>query len=304
MIGTTPLTEARGLQVATCGILPAMRAWCLVLIAACGRIDFQPGDAACQLGPWSAPERLAELDADGDDQGPVLTADGLTIYYHSTRADSLAIDLYTATRRSPTGRFGTPIAVAALTTTSNDRDPALAHGGDRLYFSSDRQTPGMDSLFVTTRTGDAFNTPALLDGIGPGVYGPFVSDDETELFYTAAGHLCRAIRPTPAGAWTDLGPIPELMSPTAIDGYPSLTGDGLTMVFETTRQPPFGVFAAVRSSRNAAFSDAIPVAELNVSAFGSGDPAISLDGRTIVFASDRPGGVGRDDLYESTRTCR
>jgi hypothetical protein len=281
-----------------------MRAWLLVLIAACGRIDFQPGDAACRLGPWRAPTRLAELDADGDDQGPVLTADGLTIYYHSARGDSQGTDLYTATRQSPTGRFGAPVTLAALVTPSHDRDPALAHGGDHLYFSSDRQTPGMDSLFVTTRTGDAFTTPALLTGIGPGVYGPFVSDDETELFYTAAGHLGRAIRTTPAGAWTDLGPIPELMSATAIDGYPSLTGDGLTMVFETTRRQPFGIFSAVRSSRDGAFSDATPVVELNLDGFGSGDPAISLDGRTIVFASDRPGGPGGDDLYESTRTCQ
>jgi len=296
--------EARRLLEATYGILPAMRAWCLVLIAACGRIDFQPGDAACQLGPWSVPEWLAELNADGDDQGPVLTADGLTIYYHSTRAGSQASDLYTAMRRSPTGRFGVPVALTALATATHDRDPALAHGGDHLYFSSDRQTPGMDSLFVTTRTGDAFSTPALLAGIGPGAYGPFVSDDETELFYTAAGHLGRAIRPAPAGAWTDLGPIAELMSPTAIDGYPSLTGDGLTMVFETSRRQPVGVFSAVRSSRDAAFSDATPVVELNVDGFGSGDPAISLDGRTIIFASDRPGGAGYDDLYESTRTCQ
>jgi Tol biopolymer transport system component len=281
-----------------------MRACCLVLIAACGRIDFEPGDAACQLGPWSAPERLAELDADGDDQGPVLTADGLTIYYHSVRADSQGADLYTATRRSPTGRFGTPVAITALATAGNDRDPALAHGGDHLYFSSDRQTPGMDSLFVATRTAATFSTPVLLAGLGPGVYGPFVSDDETELFYNADGHLGRAIRPTPTGAWTDLGPIPELISAVAIDGYPSLTGDGLTMVFETTRQQPLAVYVAVRPSRAAAFAGPIAVAELNVSGSGSGDPAISLDGRTIIFASDRPGGAGYDDLYESTRTCQ
>jgi Tol biopolymer transport system component len=283
-----------------------MRAWYLGLLAACGRIDFQPiaADAGCVLGPWSTPERLAELDADGDDQGPVLTADGLTIYYHSPRAGTAGIDLYTATRRSPTGRFGAPVVLTALGSANNDRDPALAAGGNRLYFSSDRLTPGMDSLFVTTRTGDLFSTPVLVDGIGPDVYGPFLSDDETELFYSAGGHLCRAIRSTPGDTWTDLGPIPELMSPAALDGFPSLTGDGLTMVFETTRRQPIGVFVAVRSRRDAAFSEAIPVAELNDDASGSGDPAISLDGRTIVFDSDRPGGAGGDDLYESTRACQ
>lgn len=291
-----------------------MRVWYLALLAACGRIDFQSiaaGDAApegdaggCELGPWSKPEWLAELASDGDDQGPVLTADGLTIYYHAQRTGSLSIDLYTATRTSPTGRFGVPVPMTNLNSTSNDRDPALAHGGDRIYFSSDRQTPGSDSLFVTTRTGDTFSTPMLVAGIDTGAYGPFISDDETELFYTAGGHLCRAIRTTPGDAWTDLGPLPELMSSTAVDGYPSLTGDGLTMVFETTRRQPSGVFVATREKRGAAFSSAMPVAELNVDLFGSGDPAISLDGRTIVFASDRPDGAGGDDLYESTRACR
>lgn len=293
-----------------------MRAWYLALLAACGRIDFQSiggGDAApegdagapgCELGPWSAPEWLAELASGSDDQGPVLTADGLTIYYHAQRTGSQGIDLYTATRTSPTGRFGMPVPMTVLESADNDRDPALARGGARIYFSSDRQTPGMDSLFVTTRTGDTFSTPMLVAGIGTDVYGPFISDDETELFYTADGHLCRAVRAGPGDTWSDLGPIPELMSSTAVDGYPSLTGDGLTMVFETTRRQPFGVFVATRPSRGAAFSSVMPVAELNFDQFGSGDPAISLDGRTIIFATDRPGGGGGDDLYESTRVCR
>src|SRR5512140_3580722 len=183
-----------------------MRAWYLALLAACGRIDFEPiaaGDAAsggdagassCEFGPWSAPERLAELASDSDDQGAVLTADGLTIYYHAQRTGSQGIDLYTATRTSQTGRFGAPKPITALESADNDRDPALAHGGDRIYFSSDRETPGMDSLFVTTRTGDTFSMPMLVAGIGTGVYGPFLYDDETELFYTAGGRLCRAIR--------------------------------------------------------------------------------------------------------------
>jgi hypothetical protein len=38
--------------------------------------------------------------------------------------------------------------------------------------------------------------------------------------------------------------------------------------------------------------------------FSDGTPTLSFDGRTLVFASNRPGGVGGNDLWISTRVPR
>ncbi|MGH2669395.1 MAG: hypothetical protein ACRDH5_09830, partial [bacterium] len=42
-------------------------------------------------------------------------------------------------------------------------------------------------------------------------------------------------------------------------------------------------------------------APLNSTAFDQ-QPSLSRDGRTLLFASDRPGGIGGTDIWMSTRT--
>ena len=45
-----------------------------------------------------------------------------------------------------------------------------------------------------------------------------------------------------------------------------------------------------------------PVAELNTVGYDDFMPNVSRDGREIVFASSRPGGLGASDIYTSTRS--
>src|SRR5262245_796372 len=92
-------------------------------------------------------------------------------------------------------------------------------------------------------------------------------------------------------------PVAGLSSPAEEDD-PTLPGDMLEIYFETTRAGGFKVFVATRPSLDAPWSPPVAVPEL-ASAGNEACPEISEDGLTMMFSSDRAGGMGGYDLFIS-----
>jgi len=85
---------------------------------------------------------------------------------------------------------------------------------------------------------------------------------------------------------------------------PTLTADLLEMVFTSGRASDSAdVWTARRTSAQAPFDAPSIVAEVSTSAFET-SPAISLDGLTLYFGSDRSGGLGEVDIWQVTRPDR
>ncbi len=85
---------------------------------------------------------------------------------------------------------------------------------------------------------------------------------------------------------------------------PTLTADLLEIYFTTDRGGGSGdVWFARRSDVAHPFSAPAPVTEVNSSTFETSS-AISADGLTLWFGSDRPGGVGTTDIWVSSRASR
>ena len=76
-----------------------------------------------------------------------LTADGLTLYFSSTRNSAQQGDLFVAQRSSLQLAFGVPRALADLNTAADERDPWLSLDGSLLYFSSNQG--GQYALYVS-----------------------------------------------------------------------------------------------------------------------------------------------------------
>jgi hypothetical protein len=92
---------------------------------------------------------------------------------------------------------------------------------------------------------------------------------------------------------------------SAGDYNPTLTTDGLTLVFASTRSGGHGsgdFWQSTRVSLNTSFGTPFNLgAKINSSANES-SPTISGDGLTLYFASNRSGGEGDLDLYRASRT--
>jgi hypothetical protein len=109
--------------------------------------DFTPS------GALNTPRLVAELSSTGNDGNPVLSDDGLTIYFSSDRNGNG--DIWVARRASVSDGFGAPTAVAELNSPSLDFPILLSTDGCMLYLGSSRTAgtggrTGYD-LFQATR---------------------------------------------------------------------------------------------------------------------------------------------------------
>jgi hypothetical protein len=97
--------------------------------------------------------------------------------------------------------------------------------------------------------------------------------------------------------------LTELASPSRTDN-PTLTGDLLEIYFTTDRVSGNGdVWFATRASPDAPFGTPAAVTAVNGDSFETSS-AISSDGLTLWFGSDRVGGAGANDIWVSQRATR
>ncbi|MGE5186348.1 MAG: hypothetical protein ACM31C_30040 [Acidobacteriota bacterium] len=111
--------------------------------------------------------------------------------------------------------------------------------------------------------------------------------------------LWHAQRATLADSFAAPAPVSELDT-TSNEGTPTLTADGLVILFARTVGTSGEIFEAARASSADAFGPAMQVAELS-SGTANGDPFVTGDGLRLVFTSARAGGLGGLDIYETSR---
>ena len=91
-----------------------------------------------------------------------------------------------------------------------------------------------------------------------------------------------------------------MRSPARTDN-PTLTADLLEIYFTSDRsRPGRRLVRPPRRAPSQPFGRAEPIDVLNTSTFET-SAAISADGLTLWFGSDRPGGVGTTDIWVSSR---
>jgi Tol biopolymer transport system component len=86
---------------------------------------------------FAAPTMVTELNS-ASAFNPLISGDGLQMYFASDRPPSLGTDIWVASRASAEDPFGTPTNVAELNTNANDRPGWISPDGCRMYFWSSR----------------------------------------------------------------------------------------------------------------------------------------------------------------------
>ncbi len=305
----------------------------LALLTGLSLLSASPGDRhGDRFGDWTPPVNLGEaVNSPYQEILPALSKNGSSLYFSSDRPGSLGgEDLWVSRRAGKDGAWQAPVNLgAAINTPFNERSPELSRDGHFLFFATNRPGGVGDfDIWVAWRAhtrDDVGWRPAV--NLGPGVngaagdFGPgfFENDDsgipELHFASTRPGGLGSADLYRSAlqwfGGFGPAVPVSELNSPQG-DFRPSLRADGLEIVFDSNRPGPPDVagiglrdiWVARRRSTWAPWSTPTNLGPVVNSPFNDYLAMLSGDGTTLVLASDRPGGLGGNDLYMSTRSRR
>ena len=304
-----------------------------------GRSDLWMCKRESVSDPFGEPVNLGPtVNSIAGEGGPALSADGLTLLFHSNRPGGQGgHDLWMCTRESVSEPFGQPINLgAAVNSSTDDEDPALSADGLTLVFDSHRPggQGGWDMWMCTRESAsDPFGEPVNLGPAVNSIFGegaPALSADGLALLFNSSrpGGQGRIdvwmVRINPRGAATapTLGPTetpaalpngwsfgePVNLGPTVNSGNfergSALSADALTLVFSSNRpggQGTWDLWMCTRKSVSDPFGQPVNLGRNVNSAVVDLDPALSADGLTLLFSSNRPGGQGEADLWMCTR---
>jgi len=207
------------------------------------------------------------INTPGIEVGPNLSADGLTIYFVSDRpgGHSGAPELWTSSRPTPQEAWRSPINLGSIVNSHSAASPSISADELELYFDTGTQVrpggQGSGDIWVTrrSRVSDPWSAP---ENMGPGVNSP------------------------------------------SADSVPKLGRDGLTLYFASNRPGGSGnldIWVATRRSRSEPWEAPVNLGQVVNGPGNDWSPAISASGLTLIIQSDRPGGLGGDDLWLATR---
>jgi len=249
------------------------------------------------------------------DAQPSLSGDGLTLVFHSNRPGGQGgADLWMCTRTSVDLPFGRTVNLGpTVNSGSHDAAPALSADGLTLLFDSSRPGgQGAGEMWMCKRVSanEPFGEPVNL---GPtvnsrsGEGGPVLSADGLTLLFRSSRPggwgwtdlwVCkRATADEPFGKPVNLGPT---VNSSTYDGDPALAADSKTLLFGSHREGGRGtvdLWMCKRASPDRPFGEPVNLGPTVNSRFGEGSPALSADGRMLLFDSNRPGGHGDWDLW-------
>ncbi len=274
----------------------------LVLLGGRAMADFMFGTPV-NLGP--------AVNSGGSDGSPDVSADGLTLYFDSLRAEGLGSwDIWMTTRPTTDSEWGPARPLPSpVNTYYSDSGPSISSDGLSLYFASERPGGyGGPDLYVASRRSieEPWGTPMNLGRtVNSSSYDnhPSISADGLTLFFGSArdgGYdLYMTQRATTDSEWI----APVSLGSATNTGYnelsPNISSDGLSLFFD--RRGAGGdrdIWVLARNPRSDGPAVAVNLGPPVNTGYEDTDPSISADGRTLYFGSTRPGGVGGQDLWQ------
>lgn len=275
------------------------------------------------LTVWSTPVNLGPvINSPYTDQHPAISKDGLSLYFTSDRPGGFGgLDLWVSQRGGVDIPWGPAMNLGPnINTSGNENAPNLSIDGHRLYFGSIRPGGfGSSDIYVSHRQdkGDDFGWEVPLN-LGPNINtpaaenGPSIFEDETTgvttLYFTSdrpgiGGFDIYASTQKEDDSFYPAVIVPELSSPYR-DTRLAIRRDGLEIFISSER--PGGVdlrdlWVSTRLTTSDPWGTPVDLgAPINTTAL-EGAPALSFDGTTLYFFSNRAGGFGGFDLYVTTR---
>lgn len=269
--------------------------------------DAPAGDAPGSTAPrFSMPRRImAVSDPFAQDSDPTFTGDLLELIFTSDRNGSP--DLWVSRRPSAADPWGPPVPVTELNGPAAEYGAAVSLDGLRLWFTTDRDGSAgriWRSLRPSRNApwGMAFPVAEFASSPGGPVrdFAPAMDATETMVMFSsnrlgsASYDVYFATRPGGGMPWGTPRLAPGINGPSE-DLDPFVAQGGLVVFFASTRQGGGDLLWSARQSTAEDFPAALPLTDLNSSAYDS-DPTLSQDLTYMIFDSNRSGTFA---LYEA-----
>ncbi len=278
-----------------------MRYWLLPIAAAAFILAFtHQREATLAAGDPIKIVNLEKLNTEADEEDPCPTPDGFGILYAVKGKTSY--DIFISKKATAKAAFpaGKPFIADKI---ADERCPFMFK---EKYFFATNELPDIPGVKLTKnfdimmQIGYQKPTYVLgdINSKADEMY-PWITPDGKEFYFS---------RKTAEG-WMQFvakGPVPGPIGKAQPLGFPAdfhraaIGGTGLTMYLQgPLENGKIGIFRSKRSKLSDAWSKPEPVSALNHANSKKGDmqPAVSSDGKTLYFVSDRPGGKGGLDIW-------
>jgi hypothetical protein len=209
---------------------------------------------------FSTPYPVGAVNTADDERQPVISHDGLRLYFMTDHATSGAYDVVAAARNNLIATFAVPAPVPGLNGTTNDTGPWISLDGTAIYFASDRPG-GLGGNDVYVATLGAAGASGIVDVTAVNSTAddaaPVLSRDGLTIYFSskrtgggARGNddiwvARRAVATDGFGTPTNLT---ELNS-TAADGPRWLSTDNCTLYFTSDRAGGVGGYDLYQATR-------------------------------------------------------
>ncbi len=266
---------------------------------------------------FSAPTNLGPvINSQAAEAGACISADCLSLYFDSDRfGGSGGFDIWVATRKATDQDWSAPVNLGPIMNTVYEEfDSNISADGLSLFFASDHPGGSGDfDLWVARRnTTDAdWDIPVVLGPIVNSQYdddGPSISADGLSLYFSSnrpgiygETDLWVTTRTTVNGVWGEPVNLGPTVNSLLWEARPSISADGLTLFFGSNQLDGSvfcDLYMATRKTTQGAWGTPVKLGPSVNSPDDEDWPRISADGRTLLFESDRPGGLGDWDLWQ------
>jgi hypothetical protein len=222
------------------------------------------GDAAVRPCGFGAVDNLGPAaNSPFFDGSPTVPADERTLIFTSERREGRQ-DLFTSTRRRAEDPWGEAVALGPTVNhpTAHDFSVRLSRDGRSLYFASER----------------------------PGGFG--------------SSDLYVARRAPPGHPWEPPENLGPAINTGAFEAFPTPSADGNTLYFNRSTawdSPDSDIWVTTRANEDEPWGAPERLPEPVRGPGADFAPAISADGLTLYFASERPVNIGRVDIWAARR---
>jgi hypothetical protein len=174
-------------------------------------------------------------------------------------------EVFTATRASRDAAFGAPVPIDALNGPAVNDYATLTADGRVLFMESTRD--GTWSLYTAERASALVNfpTPTALTAVNTGHEGnPYVLPDGSALyFHTYRNNSLEIYRAPRSGGIVGTAASVAAINTANDEETPVVSADDLTIYYRHTGSSQGSIWMATRQSTSDAFSNPVPLSELN-----------------------------------------